>query len=411
MTGGPGDSTGTSPYVVTLEASLAGDEGRTLSSVSSLVKSGGSPSATVNTVATGGGMEVCNAHLDVCDFGKANVKAPGDNGLLAAVAVAPAGAPNEGDVLHVSPSARRIEEFTGNGHFVRTFGYNVNATEPGTGFEVCSAVSGHICQNGTNGSNLGQFGGGIGDVAEDSTGAIYVSEGPSANRRVQVFTPAGGESLTPSLFGTSEKQAVTVKATGGQFKLGFGVQEGGTAGTGTLTRGSKNITNVFTTKGTFYVGQPCNTVLAIRLARRRRVHNRVGVNTLTVSVAPGATKTNMPLQSELPYFTSDIAANAPASGPGSVEEALNALPSVNSGGGSVSVSGGPGDAERDGSLRSQLQRWALGEEGAPVDEVCARNESAQRWIRPGGKRSHYFDDCTGRPERNGEKTTVRLESR
>ncbi len=232
VTGGPGDSTGTSPYVVTLEASLAGDEGRTLSSVSSLVKSGGSPSATVNTVATGGGMEVCNAHLDVCDFGKANVKAPGDNGLLAAVAVAPAGAPNEGDVLHVSPSARRIEEFTGNGQLRE---------------DVWVERQCHRTRYRVRGVQR-RFGPYLPkrderQQPEDTLAAASVmsrriqpvpSTSPrvrSANRRVQVFTPAGGESLTPSLFGTSEKQAVTVKATGGQFKLGFGVQEGGTAGT------------------------------------------------------------------------------------------------------------------------------------------------------------------------------------
>jgi hypothetical protein len=57
--------------------------------------------------------------------------------------------------------------------------------------------------------------------------------------------------------------------------------------------------------------------------------------------------------------TSAIAPNAPATGPGSVQEALNALPSINTGGGSVTVSIG-------GTSNGAITAWIVTFDGGPL---------------------------------------------
>ncbi len=182
------------------------------------------------------------------------------------LAVAPSGAPNAGNVVLADPGNLRVQEFTSGGSFARAFGYDVTAAGPGndgTGFEVCEAAAGDACKAGTEGADVGQFGfGSPTRVAVDGSGAVYTVE---EGRRVQKFSPQGGSpSLSPSLFGGSETQSVTVVATAGQFRLSF--------------RGES---------------------------------------------------------------TGDLAASATAN---QVQTALNGLSSVSAGGGSVAVSGGPGDA-------------------------------------------------------------------
>ena len=56
------------------------------------------------------------------------------------LAVAPAGAPNAGNVIAADPGNQRVEEFSANGEFIRAFGFDVVAAGPdnnGTGFEEC----------------------------------------------------------------------------------------------------------------------------------------------------------------------------------------------------------------------------------------------------------------------------------
>jgi hypothetical protein len=128
------------------------------------------------------------------------------------LAVAPAGAPNAGNVLVADPGNRRVQEFTSSGAFVRAFGFDVagagaGADDTGTGFEVCTqAVAGAAnCQAGTAGSGVGQFASEQPTrVAVDTTGAIYTVESES-NNRVQKFTPqAGPPPLAPSVFAAAQ---------------------------------------------------------------------------------------------------------------------------------------------------------------------------------------------------------------
>jgi hypothetical protein len=178
--------------------------------------------------------EVCTVAADC----KAGVSAStagafagvGGGGSPIGLAIAPAGAPNAGNVLVTDPGNRRVSEYTAAGAFVRSFGWDVVESGPddtvGDEFEICKAGV-DVCKAAApgaapNGSAIGQFGdNGPTRVAEDSSGAIYTVEKRSPNFRVQKFTPAG-PSLTPSLVVVNnEVQTVTVKATAGQFKLTF----------------------------------------------------------------------------------------------------------------------------------------------------------------------------------------------
>lgn len=83
----------------------------------------------------GTGFEVCiAANGDTCKTGTTTgdlggvINSPtGEN--VASLTVAPAGAPNAGDVLIADPNRRRVQEFTAAGAFVRAFGWDV--VQPG----------------------------------------------------------------------------------------------------------------------------------------------------------------------------------------------------------------------------------------------------------------------------------------
>jgi hypothetical protein len=340
VTGGPGDLTGSSPYAITFHGLLGGDnleDGSNevlVSNPNGLQISSGSKSVDIETVVNGGGHEICRAD-DACKQGS-NALGPlflHHSGVQ--LAVAPAGAPNAGDVL-VS-NLNRVQEYSSEGAFVRAFGWDVDATEPSTGFEVCTAESGDICKAGSEGSGLGQFSV-LQGIAEDSSGAIYTVENvrfPVEVHRVQKFTPAADLDLTPSPFGGDETQAVTVNAGGGQFHLTLGVELDGTTGTGDFTEGSRVVTNVNTATGEFVAGQPLRSNGGFTFATHIVA---VGPNTLTMSEPFGFTSgfTTRGIRSNRLETTADLPYNASA---GEVESALNALPSVNTDGGSVSVTG------------------------------------------------------------------------
>ena len=197
---------------------------------------------------TGGtGFEICSVAAQ-CKFGAAGALGGEFSGnLVGAVAVAPAAAPNAGNVLVADPTNRRVQEFTSAGAFVRTFGFDVvgaggGADNTGTGFEICTqAVAGAVnCKVGIAGAGVGQFSASAGQparIAIDSSGAIYTVES-LGNFRVQKFTPqVGPPQLAPSVFspatlsGTAATNASTDIAIGSgdrvlvvkAFPLGTGV--------------------------------------------------------------------------------------------------------------------------------------------------------------------------------------------
>ncbi len=329
VTGGPGDAGGSSPYVIAFGGLLGGD------APGELLASGAGLAGTVEseTVARGGASEVCEA-ADACKFG---LEAGTADGIGIRVAIAPSSAPNARDVLIASPSGQRVQEFSGAGAFIRMFGWDVDATDPTTGFEVCTAASGHVCKEGSSGTGLGQFastnGSTLRSVGEDSSGVIYTAEdsgvgfSPLPGMRVQKFSPLGS-GLTPSFFGTDEVQAVTVKAGAGQFRLGAFEREG-TKATGTVTEGSATVTGISVSKGAFVVGQPINGSYAVGTFKADTTIIAVGAASLTLSqpaerVFGGGTQV-ADLDSTHLRTTADLSANASAA---EVETALNALPTI-----------------------------------------------------------------------------------
>lgn len=99
---------------------------------------------------------------------------------------------------------RRVQEFDAAGNFVRAWGWNVDATNPETEFEICPA--GNTCQAGSTGAGSGQFGAtATGRIAVDPvSGDVYVAD--PGNRRVQKFDAAGNFLATIGAAGTGDGQ-------------------------------------------------------------------------------------------------------------------------------------------------------------------------------------------------------------
>src|SRR5580693_1756905 len=101
------------------------------------------------TLALGVSVPVASAALP-SEFG-ASGSAAGQLARPAAVAVSQA----TGDVYVLDSGNNRVDEFTGDGVFVRAFGWEVNAHEPKDELQVCTEATG--CQAGSAGSGAGQL--------------------------------------------------------------------------------------------------------------------------------------------------------------------------------------------------------------------------------------------------------------
>jgi hypothetical protein len=105
----------------------------------------------------------------------------------------------------------RINVYEGDGTFLYSFGFDVDATEPGTGYEVCPAI--HVCKAGVPGSGVGQIGTAAGIAVSPpdgnpATGRVFLAdwmdhrittyglagESPSSIGSAAEFPGAGGSS-------------------------------------------------------------------------------------------------------------------------------------------------------------------------------------------------------------------------
>jgi DNA-binding beta-propeller fold protein YncE len=165
--------------------------------------------------------------------GRGNTKELNEIGEQRAIghpAVAPAGAPDAGNVLIADSTNNRADEFavTLNGSeevsgvsFVRGIGWGVDT---GAGaLETCTTAS--TCQAGLPGGGLGQFTKwGLTRVAVDSTGAIYALNNPdesfncnptTLHCHVQKFNPAAtaATEFAPTQLNRTSLQTIRVAAT------------------------------------------------------------------------------------------------------------------------------------------------------------------------------------------------------
>jgi hypothetical protein len=117
-----------------------------------------------------------------------------------------------GDVYVIDYGNHRVDEFSGEGVFIRAFGWDVNAAEPKEEAQVCTTATG--CRRGSPGSGPGQFEypDAVGGIAVDNDpldfGSVYVVD--SRNHRVEKFSSEGHFELQIATGG----QAVAVGSTG-----------------------------------------------------------------------------------------------------------------------------------------------------------------------------------------------------
>ena len=134
----------------------------------------------VNPGAGGGELEVCTS-AGGCQPG---VNGDGAGQFYYLYGVAPEA---NGNLFVSDTYNHRVSEFTVQGSFIRTFGWDVvDGTAPGTGFQVCTAVTG--CQAGTPGNGAGQFNLQQG-IVTDCRGALWVAD--HDNHRIQRLGEAG----------------------------------------------------------------------------------------------------------------------------------------------------------------------------------------------------------------------------
>jgi hypothetical protein len=95
----------------------------------------------------------------------------------------------------------RINVYEGDGTFLYSFGFDVDATEPGTGYEVCPAS--HVCKAGIAGKGIGQISdaGAIAISPPDgnpATGTVFL-----ADRQAQRIATYGLAGESPSSIGSA----------------------------------------------------------------------------------------------------------------------------------------------------------------------------------------------------------------
>jgi hypothetical protein len=112
---------------------------------------------------------------------------------------------DSGNVYVVDGEHFRINVYSGDGTFLRAFGWDVVQSGPddaGNGYEVCVASNGDVCKSGVAGFGVGQIGDAEGIAVSPpdgnpDTGTVFLAD--PGNHRIDTFSPDGS---SPSLFGS-----------------------------------------------------------------------------------------------------------------------------------------------------------------------------------------------------------------
>ena len=282
-----------------------------------------------------------------------------------------------GDLYVADGSNHRIQQFSASGDFIRAWGYDVidgvkfpgAPNNNGTGFEICDTTAptpntAGQCKKGADfGGGPGQIGIPMGIAIDQTNGYLYVTG--NANRRVDVFAPngtfAGAFGWNVAAAGdpgdTAPVNQLEICTTVCQVSAGGGPQPGristNLTGSSGLTTSDPSI-DPTAPPGTIYVPDSGPNLRVSKFATTisgGKLTSATFLKAFGWDVAPGAVSEEQEVrvkatagQFTLSFngdTTADLAFNASAA---EVQAALNALPSISSGGGSVTVSGGVGNA-------------------------------------------------------------------
>jgi NHL repeat len=222
--------------------------------------------------------------------------------------------------------------------FRAAWGAGVDANVGGPAYQICTTAA--ACQSGVPAGGNGALNEPLSVAVDQDTGEVYVAD--SGNKRINVYAGDGtflrsfGFDVVASgpgdVTGPAEKQELTIKATGGKFSLFFEGKTTGARGTAWRPNPNRTVLPLFVPlEGTFHVG---DSVSGEGIPPETTITDVSG-SELTIS-KPTINSTT----SEAPIYVDNFNYNASAS---ELEAALNALPSIGGAGGSVTVTGGPGN--------------------------------------------------------------------
>ena len=153
----------------------------------------------VDSVAPGTGFEICtDPDGGDCQSGTASTGLGGE--MLFPISLATDASNN---VYLADAGNNRIQKFSAQGVFERTWGRNVDSVAVSTGFEVCTDADGSDCKAADASTGLGGEMNSPSGVATDPGGSVYVAD--SDNGRIQQFTAVGAFGRT---WGTNVNSAV-----------------------------------------------------------------------------------------------------------------------------------------------------------------------------------------------------------
>lgn len=193
------------PYTVIFQGTRFAD-----TDVNAMTVAAGSPNLTggtatlATTVAGASVFEICTSGC------QAGVSGTGAGQFNSPQGVA---LDSSGDVYVVDQTNRRVQKFSPSGEFLLMFGGGVNKT---TGANICTKAqmeAGNVCQNGTTGAAIGQFGAWkVGSfLAIDSADTVHVGD----LDRIQRFNPDGTQKGEPiALTGCGLAESLAVDAAG-----------------------------------------------------------------------------------------------------------------------------------------------------------------------------------------------------